>query len=83
MSVEALIGLVAGVAITSGVVDSALESESTRFALGAVSREDQEYNEDEDSFSKGSKDLRFAALELIDDFWVRVDKRELLCFRVR
>lgn len=82
MSAEAQIGL-AGVTIISGMVDSALESESTGFALDSVSREDQEDNEDDDNFSDGSKDLRFVALEVEDDFWVEVDERELLCFRVR
>jgi hypothetical protein len=64
------------------MVKSALESESTGFGLGSVSREDQEDNEDEDNFSKGSKDLRFVFLEVMD-FCVRVDERDLLRFRVR
>jgi hypothetical protein len=71
----------AGVTIISGMVESALESESTGFGL-SVSREDQEDREDEDSFSRGSKDLRFVALE-VNDFWVRVEERELLRFTVR
>lgn len=57
--------------------ESAVESESTGFGLDSVSREDQEDNEDEDNFSKGSKDLRFVAFE-VNDFWVRVDEMELL-----
>lgn len=82
MSAEAQIGL-AGVTIISGMVDSALESESTGFGLDSVSREDQEDNEDDDNFSDGSKDLRFVALEVEEDFCVWVDERKLLCFRVR
>lgn len=80
-SVEAQTGL-AGVTMISGMVESALESESTGFGLDSVSREDQEDNEDEDNFSKGSKDLRFVALE-VKDFCVRADEAELLRFRVR
>lgn len=57
--------------------ESVVESESTGFGLDSVSREDQEDNEDEDNFSKGSKDLRFVAFE-VNDFWVRVDEMELL-----
>lgn len=60
------------------MVESALESESTGFGLSA-SREDQEDREDEESFSRGSKDLRLVALE-VNDLWVRVEERELLRF---
>lgn len=82
MSAEVQEGL-AGVTIISGMVDSGLESGSTGFELDSVSREDQEDSEDEDNFREGSKDLRLVALEMKDDFWVRVDERELLHFRVR
>lgn len=78
MSAEAQ-GL-AGVTIISGMDESAVESESTGFGL-SVSREDQEDIEDEDNFSKGSKDLRFVAFE-VNDFWVRVEEMELLRCRL-
>lgn len=71
----------AGVTMISGMGESAVESESTGFGLDSVSREDQEDNEDEDNFSKGSKDLRFVAFE-VNDFWVRVEEMELLRCRL-